>query len=749
MDHLTVNAYDAEAPDLAQRYERAEPREVHAFLRRFVSSGLRVLDAGCGSGRDAAFMKKLGADVFAVDAAAAMVQQAVQTHPELAGRVQQASFPVASQHALLGQKFDVITCQAMLMHVPDEELFDLAFQFKQMLEKGGLLIVSASVDRQGLSDNRDGSGRLFLERPAGEIQLLFERLGFRLLEQQQSSDAMGRQIRWYNLVFKLVDEAGKGPVDQIETIINRDKKDATYKLALLRALCDIAQTEQKQARWHIEDTVSVPLGLLAEKWLFYYWPLIELDVGEAVAVIPQKRGLEINTPIAFRAPVLRLIAHCSRRGGMDVFFHDFRKGALDTTTARLADTALNGISNTIVSGPVKYSGGALDSGGSFFWRTGGITRRNRCISSASLVQALGEVHMRGEVWRELTLLGHWIGEALILRWAELTHEISRQQVPVARVIERLLIHPENDREQQLLRHFYRQQLNLTCVWSGQALNRKFDVDHLIPFGLWHNNDLWNLLPALPKINNQKRDKLVTRRVLHDRRDAIIGYWEKTRESFGDRFDYELARSLTGGQTLSRNWKAEAFSSLAAAVETVALQRGIPRWEPDSITAGAASTSATREGSREILPFDEIPQGHSNDYLPIVGQIAAGQAYDGFLTDRLENAQGCDWIRVPKRLRGENRFVVRIAGNSMSPTLEKGDLVVFEYHRRPRQQDQIVVAALAEFGTTTGTMTETVKRLHETPTAWHFTADNPAYPSIAMPKTETDYPILGTMAGMMP
>jgi hypothetical protein len=37
---------------------------------------------------------------------------------------------------------------------------------------------------------------------------------------------------------------------------------------------------------------------------------------------------------------------------------------------------------------------------------------------------------------------------------------------------------------------------------------------------------------------------------------------------------------------------------------------------------------------------------------------------------------------------------------MSPTLNIGDLVIFEYHRSPRRDREIVIANLPEFGPAT-------------------------------------------------
>ena len=50
----------------------------------------------------------------------------------------------------------------------------------------------------------------------------------------------------------------------INTIIERDSKDATYKFALLRGVIEISQEYQQLVK-ESGDRVSLPLGLLIEK----------------------------------------------------------------------------------------------------------------------------------------------------------------------------------------------------------------------------------------------------------------------------------------------------------------------------------------------------------------------------------------------------------------------------------------------------------------------------------------------------
>lgn len=96
----------------------------------------------------------------------------------------------------------------------------------------------------------------------------------------------------------------------------------------------------------------------------------------------------------------------------------------------------------------------------------------------------------------------------MVRWAALTQQIARRQdLHAGDVLPLLLAKPEANRSVQLARIAYLDAGLSSCTWSKRPLKRTFAVDHAIPFALWGNNDLWNLVPADPKINLSKSDKL--------------------------------------------------------------------------------------------------------------------------------------------------------------------------------------------------------------------------------------------------
>jgi SAM-dependent methyltransferase/SOS-response transcriptional repressor LexA len=715
----TIDYYEKHAADLSGLYDKADVSDLWELLAQALPRPGHVLEIGCGSGREACWLASRGWTVTATDASEAMLAGAKKAAADAPIRFEQAAFPLPDKAPLLRERFDAIICVAVLMHVPDNSLFNLVFQMRAMLNPGGRVVCSFCTDRE--PDPTDP--RLYLNRQPDEVRLLFERIGFTFRFRQDAPDHLGRQRSWTTLVFDLDGALGSRPVDQIETLVNRDRKTTTYKLALLRALCDLAQTGYRHVNWHSDGTVSLPRNLISEKWIDYYWPLFDTPDGTAIPQIGGARRLGFDRELA------ALIDHFAGQNQLSGFHGTRESGRLNKTETALFQSALGKIGQAIVSGPVRYA----TQGGFRFDAT------------------TGRVHFNAGLWREMCLLGHWVSDAILFRWAELCVELSNRQFDAATVLRQLIARPETERDVLDVRKLYREEDHLSCVWTQVSLDRRrFDVDHVIPFSHWHNNDLWNLLPADPKVNNRKRDKLVTRAVLFERGDDIIRNWRFVRSAMPDRFDFEISRTLLGRNFPEAQWEWPALSALAEAVETLAIQRNLERWEPDDIMPAVrtrrCSPAASPTASTTTTPPSARPAGDataqerlSKKVLPIVGNLAAGAPFDGFETHGLECMEELDWVEVPAELHGKGRFVVRVAGDSMEPLFHIGDLLVFEYHRTPRQNGQIVLAADFSTGGEYA-----IKRYQADPTHWCFLSENPAYAPIRIPKDEMPAsPILGT------
>ena len=112
------------------------------LLRGRIRPGMRVLDAGCGGGRNLVYLLREGFDVSAVDedphAVAAVREMAVTLAPSLdlaqirVGAVEQLPFPDAS--------FDAVICNAVLHFARDDEHFEaMVGEMWRVLRPGGIL----------------------------------------------------------------------------------------------------------------------------------------------------------------------------------------------------------------------------------------------------------------------------------------------------------------------------------------------------------------------------------------------------------------------------------------------------------------------------------------------------------------------------------------------------------------------------------------------------------------------------------
>lgn len=561
MDERTLAFYESHATAVAQRYEAVPSPVEHLFALAF-PPGARVLDLGCGSGRDTARLLALGYDAYGVEPSDGLRQAATASHPELQGRLTGGLLP--SVGLPFGAGFDGILCSAVLMHIPDSLLFDAALSLRALLKPHGRLLMSLPLSRgESHVDLRDAEGRLFTPYAPHEITLLFERLGFQAIGRWDNGDALARTgTSWYTLLFELRSTAAQRPIDQIEAILNRDKKEATYKLALFRALAEMATQEPRAAVWMASGEVGVPIRRVAELWLQYYWPIFASD-----RMIPQSQaeGSE-GKSVKFRAALTQLIGHFQGQGvhgGLASWHMAWSSNRMDTPLRKELQTTLRMIVQTIKDGPVQFSGGALETG--------------RVFSYAPASQL---IVMQGELWRELSLLGHWISDAVILRWAALTQRFAhRQGITSGDVLPLLLARPEPQRATAMARQAFLAAGVDQCTWTGKSLRQDFAVDHVLPFALWGNNDLWNLVPTDPQVNANKSDKLPSSELLMRRQTAILETWEYLRAELTVPFDIQ-AQHLLGYPLSSRpGWQLGLFHRLREAIEITAMQRGVPRWQP--------------------------------------------------------------------------------------------------------------------------------------------------------------------------
>jgi SAM-dependent methyltransferase len=89
----TLDYYNRNAAAAAARYVAADMREFHEWLISVLPPGSRVLELGCGCGREAVFLHRRGFAITATDGSREMLEQAADLFPELRKRLRYLLLP--------------------------------------------------------------------------------------------------------------------------------------------------------------------------------------------------------------------------------------------------------------------------------------------------------------------------------------------------------------------------------------------------------------------------------------------------------------------------------------------------------------------------------------------------------------------------------------------------------------------------------------------------------------------------------
>jgi hypothetical protein len=361
----------------------------------------------------------------------------------------------------------------------------------------------------------------------------------------------------------------------ISKIIERDSKTTTYKFALLRGVIDIIQ-DNSPFIYFSKDRVQVPIGLLIEKWLLYYYPILESQT-----TIPQING---ETKLAFENQFTKIISTYKTTGGFSAFYNDLKSKGIPQNMQIDFLTLAKKISDTVTRMPMKYIGRSIsnDYYSIFNFELGTRRRIANQIDLEFLILHFGTFSIPKDYYEAFKVLGSFINgqDSILFKWAEFSVNASRYNLSIAKVVNEVLRSPITEREIADSKKIYNEILNregtVFCVWTGKKIS-SYDVDHMIPFSVWKNNDLWNLLPSEPKTNNQKRDKIPSADLIEKRKDLILQYWELINERQAQRFKKEIQVALLGNDSFAA-WQQTGIKQLQNSCTYLISNRGYEEWK---------------------------------------------------------------------------------------------------------------------------------------------------------------------------
>jgi tellurite methyltransferase len=118
------------------------------LLKGRIQKGMHLLDAGCGAGRNIAYLMQAGVQVYGADISAEAIDKVRDLASELAPTIPARNFVNADldQLPFEDEMFDVVICSAVLHFARNEEHFKSIVQdLWRVLKPGGMLFARFST----------------------------------------------------------------------------------------------------------------------------------------------------------------------------------------------------------------------------------------------------------------------------------------------------------------------------------------------------------------------------------------------------------------------------------------------------------------------------------------------------------------------------------------------------------------------------------------------------------------------------
>jgi len=545
-----IDFYSQNCERLAEQYEKLSPEKVNVDWSPYIpATKSLILDIGSGSGRDAAWLAEMGHEIVAVEPADELRKKAKRLHPHPSIQWINDSLPALKGVYKLNLRFDLILVSAVWMHIAPN-LRERSFRkMVNLLKPGGALILTL---RHGPSPDE----RTMYTVDSEEIYQLANRYAIDVVLNTKGEDELGRsEVSWTTMVLWLPDD-GTGALPLLRHVIINDAKSSTYKLALLRVLIRIADGSQGAVIERTDDHVVLPFGLVALYWIKLFKPLV---LDKKILQQPSDRAKLSFDKTAFRAL-------------SDISPYDLRIGAqFKGEHAENVVLAMRDARNTIKQMPAFYTTYPNSEDPLFPCKSNRISQSKSIKLDLDFLSKFGTFKVPRKLWDAMNQYACWIEPAIINEWCSLmaAYEQKYQKQRTLDDYLQALSWLDKDHNTMEVRKIVEQMKDkgkkMYCVWTGDRLPHNYQIDHCFPFAHWPNNDLWNLLPSHPKINNRKSDKLPSAFLLSKAKDLILEWWDEAynQTSNFNRFITEATASLP----IIKQWPTEKhFDSIFAGIQ---------------------------------------------------------------------------------------------------------------------------------------------------------------------------------------
>lgn len=189
----TINYYNENAKEFCAGTINADMSVYRSKFIAFLEQGARILDAGCGSGRDSKVFLNMGYDVVSMDASIEVCKEAESylERPVLCKAFEEVDFK---------NEFDGIWACASLLHVSRKEIDFVLDKLSAALKDKGVMYVSFKYGE----DERNKSGRFFSDYTEETLTNVLRKHNFKIEEIFTSFDVRKdrESEKWVNAIVR-------------------------------------------------------------------------------------------------------------------------------------------------------------------------------------------------------------------------------------------------------------------------------------------------------------------------------------------------------------------------------------------------------------------------------------------------------------------------------------------------------------------------------------------------------------------
>ncbi len=190
----TLSYYNQNADAFIEGTQKADMSKQYRLFSKYLSPACKLLDLGCGSGRDSAYFSSLGFEVTAVDGSEELCKRVKENYGIKALCIKFEDLSFVSE-------FDAIWACASLLHVKKADMPNVLGKVSAALKPGGVLYASFKYG----SDERVCDGRFFNDYTQNDLDtLLTTENQLSLLEYWITEDVRPDRSgeRWLNFIAK-------------------------------------------------------------------------------------------------------------------------------------------------------------------------------------------------------------------------------------------------------------------------------------------------------------------------------------------------------------------------------------------------------------------------------------------------------------------------------------------------------------------------------------------------------------------